>query len=174
LLGIYIMENFPKKKKIRIGVDGQAVSVSRTKAIQKDLKKLEAEFVTNDLIDEIWRDRPSYPSEKIMVYEKYSDVKAADKIEKIRFPDHHNYKKSDLQKIEFRFNSITSSNKIIITSEKDAMRLHKFTNIADNIKKSFFYIPIKVRFLNNKTDNFNKQITDYVRNNKKHSFLYPK
>jgi len=106
--------------------------------------------------------------------EQYIKENLSDKIEKIRFPDHHNYKKSDLQKIEFRFNSITSSNKLIITSEKDAMRLHKFTNIADNIKKSFFYIPIKVRFLNNKTDNFNKQITDYVRNNKKHSFLYPK
>jgi hypothetical protein len=54
------------------------------------------------------------------------------------------------------------------------MRLHKFTNIADYLKKSFFYIPIKVRFLNNKTDNFNQQIIDYVRNNKKHSFLYPR
>ncbi len=96
------------------------------------------------------------------------------KIEKLKFPDHHHFKKSDLRKIESRFNAIPSSNKIIITSEKDAMRLHKFTNIAENLKNSFFYIPIKVRFLNNKTDNFNQQIIDYVRNNKKHSFLYPK
>ncbi|MGC9374625.1 MAG: tetraacyldisaccharide 4'-kinase [Bacteroidales bacterium] len=98
----------------------------------------------------------------------------SDQIEKIKFPDHHHFKNSDIRKIEQKYNSIQSSNKIIITSEKDAMRLHKFTNIADYLKKSFFYIPIKVRFLNNKTDNFNQQIIDYVRNNKKHSFLYPR
>ncbi len=106
--------------------------------------------------------------------EQHIKENLSDKIEKIKFPDHHNFKNSDLRKIESRFNSIPSSNKIIITSEKDAMRLHKFTNIEENLKKSFFYIPIKVRFLNNKTDNFNQQIIDYVRNNKKHSFLYPR
>ncbi len=95
------------------------------------------------------------------------------KISKIQFPDHYDFKNSDLKIIEQKFNTIGSSNKIIITTEKDAMRLHKFTNIADNLKNSFFYIPINVRFLNNKTDNFNQQIIDYVRNNKKHSFLYP-
>jgi len=107
-------------------------------------------------------------------FEQHIKENLSDQIEKIKFPDHHHFKNSDIKKIEQKYNSIKSSNKIIITSEKDAMRLHKFTNIADYLKKSFFYIPIKVRFLNNKTDHFNQQIIDYVRNNKKHSFLYPK
>ncbi|MEA2106660.1 MAG: tetraacyldisaccharide 4'-kinase [Bacteroidota bacterium] len=107
-------------------------------------------------------------------FEQYIKENLSEQIEKIKFPDHHHFKNSDIRKIEQKYNSMKSSNKIIITSEKDAMRLHKFTNIADYLKKSFFYIPIKVRFLNNKTDNFNQQIIDYVRNNKKHSFRYPR
>ena len=68
---------------------------------------------------------------------------------------------------------VETDKKIIITTEKDAMRLQKFSNIANNLKGSFFYIPIQVKFLNNRTDNFNQQIIEYVRKNKKHSFLYP-
>ncbi|MEE4196536.1 MAG: tetraacyldisaccharide 4'-kinase [Bacteroidales bacterium] len=105
--------------------------------------------------------------------EEYLRENISDKINTLKFPDHYQFKKSDIQNIQHRFDTMASPNKIMITSEKDAMRFHKFTNIADNLKKSFFYIPIKVRFLNNKTDNFNQQIIDYVRNNKKHSFLYP-
>ncbi|MFO7828526.1 MAG: tetraacyldisaccharide 4'-kinase, partial [Bacteroidales bacterium] len=105
--------------------------------------------------------------------EKHIKENISDTIIKMKYPDHYDFKEKDLEKIEQKFNTLTSSNKIIITTEKDAMRLHKFANIAGDFKNSIFYIPINVRFLNNKTDNFNQQITDYVRNNKKHSFLYP-
>jgi len=95
------------------------------------------------------------------------------KIQEIEYSDHYDFKESDFKKIEQSFNSINSDKKIIITTEKDAMRLQKFSNIANNLKGSFFYIPIQVEFLNNRTDNFNQQIIEYVRKNKKHSFLYP-
>lgn len=91
----------------------------------------------------------------------------------LEYSDHYNFKESDIKKLERKFNSIVSDKKIIITTEKDAMRLQKFSNIANNLKGSFFYIPIQVKFLNNRTDNFNQQIIEYVRKNKKHSFLYP-
>lgn len=94
-------------------------------------------------------------------------------IQILEYSDHYNFKESDIKKIEQKFNSIVSDKKIIITTEKDAMRLQKFSNIANNLKGSFFYIPIQVKFLNNRTDNFNQQIIEYVRKNKKHSFLYP-
>ena len=85
----------------------------------------------------------------------------------------YDFKESDIKNIEQKFNSISSDKKIVITTEKDAMRLQKFSNIANNLKDSFFYIPVTVKFLNNRTDNFNQQIIDYVRKNKEHSFLYP-
>ncbi|NOQ25220.1 MAG: tetraacyldisaccharide 4'-kinase [Bacteroidales bacterium] len=95
-------------------------------------------------------------------------------IQELEYSDHYNYKESDFKKIMYEFDSIESNNKIIITTEKDAMRLQKFSNIAGNFKDSFFYIPIQVTFLNDRTDNFNQQIIEYVRKNKKHSFLYPR
>lgn len=94
-------------------------------------------------------------------------------IQILEYSDHYNFKESDIKEIEQKFNSVVSDKKIIITTEKDAMRLQKFSNIANNLKSSFFYIPIRVKFLNNRTDNFNQQIIEYVRKNKKHSFLYP-
>jgi tetraacyldisaccharide 4'-kinase len=92
----------------------------------------------------------------------------------LEYSDHYNFKESDFLNIKQKFNSIDSDKKIIITTEKDAMRLQKFSNIAEDLKDSFFYIPIKVKFLNDRTDNFNQQIIEYVRKNKKHSFLYPR
>lgn len=93
-------------------------------------------------------------------------------IRQLKYPDHYRYEDKDIKKIETIFNQSTKSEKIIITTEKDAMRLQKFTNIATPLKKAIFYIPIEVKFLNNRTDNFNQQIIDYVRKNKKHSELY--
>jgi tetraacyldisaccharide 4'-kinase len=92
----------------------------------------------------------------------------------LEYSDHYNFKESDFLNIKQKFNSINSDKKIIITTEKDAMRLQKFSNIAEDLKDSFFYIPIKVKFLNDRSDNFNQQIIEYVRKNKKHSFLYPR
>ncbi|MGE0090237.1 MAG: tetraacyldisaccharide 4'-kinase [Bacteroidales bacterium] len=89
------------------------------------------------------------------------------------FPDHHNFTKKNIELIETRFNEIDTTKKIIITTEKDAMRLQIFSNIADNLKKNWFYLPIRVLFQNEQNEIFNKQIIDYVRKNKTHSFLYP-
>lgn len=97
----------------------------------------------------------------------------SENIQELEYSDHYDFKESDFKKIMSKFDSIESEKKIIITTEKDAMRLQKFSNIANNLKDSFFYIPIQVSFLNDKTDNFNQQIIEYVRKSKKHSFLYP-
>ena len=41
----------------------------------------------------------------------------------IKFADHHHFTKSDIEGIQKIFNNIASSNKMILTTEKDAMRL---------------------------------------------------
>ncbi|OFX88374.1 MAG: tetraacyldisaccharide 4'-kinase [Bacteroidetes bacterium GWF2_33_16] len=96
----------------------------------------------------------------------------SEQVKLIKFPDHHQFNTSDIEQIKNKFDEINASKKIIITTEKDAMRLQNFSNIADNLKESWYYIPIKVVFQNNDTDEFNKKIIDYVRKNKTHSFLY--
>jgi len=97
-----------------------------------------------------------------------------EQVKTTEFPDHHQYSQSDIIAIENKFNELDTPKKIIITTEKDAMRLQIFINIADNLKEKWFYLPIKVVFQNEQTDRFNKQIIEYVRKNKTHSFLYPK
>jgi len=69
----------------------------------------------------------------------------------LTFPDHHDFTKSDLDEINKQAN-----NKIIITTEKDYMRL-KGRLPEDKL----FYLPIKSRFLAG-GDDFDKTILDHV------------
>jgi len=96
---------------------------------------------------------------------KYITENISKNIQVLEYSDHYNFKESDFKDIEKKFKEIDSNSKIIITTEKDAMRLQKFSNIANNVKELFFYIPIKVDFLNNQADIFNQQIIEYVRKN---------
>jgi tetraacyldisaccharide 4'-kinase len=62
-----------------------------------------------------------------------------------------------------------SSEKFIITTEKDAIRFREFTNIAESLKASMFYIPVGVKFLNEDQKEFDNLITDYVRKDKRNN-----
>ncbi|MBC36082.1 MAG: tetraacyldisaccharide 4'-kinase [Bacteroidetes bacterium] len=85
----------------------------------------------------------------------------------IEFPDHHKYSKRDLEKIKSTFFDVFSKNKVIITTEKDAMRIIK-TDLVELIQDlPIFYIPIEVKFHLEGSKSFDKQITDYVRKSKK-------
>lgn len=83
----------------------------------------------------------------------------------IRFADHHSFTEKDIDNIIEKYNSLIGKNKIIITTEKDAMRLinsfylYKFDDIP------LFTIPIKIKFHSKNEINFNNEILDYVRKN---------
>ena len=101
----------------------------------------------------------------------------------VAFPDHHIFTKNDLEDLKKIFDNIASSNKIVVTTEKDAMRLKnpEFSDILSRLP--LFYMPIEIDFYdsnkNNPLDNtvgqeFNEQILHYVRTNQKHSSVYSK
>lgn len=69
------------------------------------------------------------------------------KIKLRRFPDHHNFTSSDMESIERQFEQLPGKQKYIITTEKDAVRLLNNPYFPHNLKKSIFYIPIKVEFI---------------------------
>ncbi|MBN2637019.1 MAG: tetraacyldisaccharide 4'-kinase [Prolixibacteraceae bacterium] len=94
------------------------------------------------------------------------------KLEAIFYPDHHFYQESDIQHIMQDFNAITSEYKIIITTEKDSMRIKDIENLPDEFKKSLFYLPVEVRFLENEGKEFNKKIMNYVGENKSNRELH--
>lgn len=96
----------------------------------------------------------------------------SDRVEAIRFPDHHSFGETDLIQIENSFEKISVKNKIIITTEKDATRLKEIDNLSENIQTNLFYIPIKIKFLDSEGKSFDKKILDYVRENKSNRALH--
>ena len=96
------------------------------------------------------------------------------KITESRFPDHHHYSDRDMDAIESAFEKIDCDKKIIITTEKDAMRFRSLKGINETLKKKMYYIPVSIEFLDDEKENFNNQIIDYVRKNKRDSILYQK
>jgi len=96
------------------------------------------------------------------------------KITELIFPDHYSYRNKDIGYIVQTFNNMDGIQKIIMTTEKDAMRLQKFSEIEPSVKDKMYYIPIVIDFLNEDTENFNNHILNYVRNNKRNSILYKK
>lgn len=87
----------------------------------------------------------------------------------LNFPDHHNYTDSDLEKIHSSYINLKSREKCIITTEKDAVRLREFTNIAQDLKSAFYYIPVAVGFPEDDRQEFDNLIIDYVRKNKRNN-----
>lgn len=87
-------------------------------------------------------------------------------IRHLRFPDHHSFTRRDLEKISKAFESVSLSSKIIITTEKDAVRLREISYIDDSLKKTLYFIPAGVNFLNDNKCEFDKVIIEYARKNK--------
>lgn len=87
------------------------------------------------------------------------------KIEKLTYPDHYSFRKSDIQNIIDKFIGLTTDDKVIITTEKDATRLMMFGEmISDELKDKFFYLPIQVDFIGSEENlHFNEKILNHVR-----------
>jgi tetraacyldisaccharide 4'-kinase len=93
-------------------------------------------------------------------------------IEEMNFPDHHQYTTKDILQITAKFEAISSAKKIIITTEKDMVRFREFEIISENIRQNMYYIPLKIKFLNNNGKDFDKKILNYVKKNKGNFNLY--
>lgn len=84
----------------------------------------------------------------------------------IDFGDHHSYTTRDLDKIFKSFDSIISKDKVIFTTEKDAMRLDNQEFSPMLAGRPVFYIPVRVSFHDTNEERFDNYILDYVRKNK--------
>ncbi len=70
------------------------------------------------------------------------------------FPDHHNYTRRDIELIVSRFNSLKGRTRILVTTEKDAVRLINSPYFPRELRKYAFYLPIKVDFARSEADRF--------------------
>lgn len=82
----------------------------------------------------------------------------------LAFKDHHHYNAGDIDKLGKIFSTIAAANKIIITTEKDAIRLLDDATRQLVEKLPVYYFPIEVEFHGNDKERFNNYILDYVRN----------
>jgi tetraacyldisaccharide 4'-kinase len=97
-------------------------------------------------------------------FKEYLD-KSFKEIIHLKFPDHHNFDEKDLKIILSAYDKLNSDKRYLFTTEKDAVRLREFTNIAEPYRSAFFYIPIGIHFLNEDKEEFDNLIIDYVRKN---------
>ena len=96
----------------------------------------------------------------------------SDTVEELKFPDHYAFVQKDLDLIQQKYDQLEGENKIIITTEKDATRFFDMQISQDSIRKHLFYIPLRIKFLNDDKSMFDNQILNYVRKNKRTSNLH--
>ncbi len=80
--------------------------------------------------------------------------------EQLEYPDHHDFSEKEISKIKSVFNKISSDKKMILTTEKDFVRLENKLNAK--------YLEIKTKFINHKKD-FDKKIINYVEQSSRNS-----
>ena len=78
----------------------------------------------------------------------------------LRFPDHHIFNSDDLAEIKKQFAKIQSPNKIILTTEKDGVRLKKFENELINFP--VYVLPIQHSFMFNEAEKFCDIVTAFI------------
>ncbi len=89
----------------------------------------------------------------------------------LQYSDHHIFTIDDLNDIKKRFEKLEITNKkgtlskIILTTEKDAVRLVKFNKEIAELP--LYVIPVRHQFLFDEADMFDKQVTDFIQQFKK-------
>ena len=66
------------------------------------------------------------------------------KVKVWHFPDHHSFTRDDLARLQSKFDNLTGERKLIVTTEKDAVRLAYNPYFPSQLKPFTFYLPIEV------------------------------
>ena len=83
------------------------------------------------------------------------------KFKHLKYPDHYHFNSKDIIEINKEFETLEAKNKILLTTEKDYVRI--FEKL-----KNLNYISIKTKFLNHKKD-FDNIIKAYVEQSSRNS-----
>ena len=101
----------------------------------------------------------------------YYDVKPhAKDIKTLAYGDHHAFKQKDIHHINETFASMPSP-KVIITTEKDMVRLETVEGLSDEVRNNLLVLPVRIIFMLEGEATFNENIIGYVRKNSRNSIL---
>jgi tetraacyldisaccharide 4'-kinase len=80
-------------------------------------------------------------------------------VKTIKFKDHHLFSKEDIQKIHLKFELLPKSYSVIVTTEKDFVKLKEFDEVV-NGEYPWCFLPINIEI--DRKNEFNQLIKDYV------------
>ena len=90
---------------------------------------------------------------------------AAAGVDLLAFGDHHRFTAHDVAQLRERFSRLGGSRKLIVTTEKDAARLASHPALDAPLRACIYALPVEVEILQNKQEQFNREIIDYVEKN---------
>lgn len=103
------------------------------------------------------------PQQLVRYLEKFSND-----IHHLNYPDHASFTQQKIKIIINTFNNIKNDKKIIITTEKDAVKIQELKITNTLIKQNMFFLPVEIFFISEEQE-FENQIIEYVGKNKRNS-----
>ena len=92
---------------------------------------------------------------------KYFREYAGDRVEaEMLFPDHHAYSRKDIQRIQAEMSRLHEE-AVILTTEKDAVRLRDAGIVPETMRARMWFLPIEVDFSQD-TNTFDSRVLRYV------------
>ena len=85
-------------------------------------------------------------------------------LDHIQFEDHHYFSEHEMSQIKQAFDAIENENKILLCSEKDAMRIDLHQKFIKSNDLAIFALPIKVEFLFEDGESFNEEVKNHLLN----------
>jgi tetraacyldisaccharide 4'-kinase len=85
----------------------------------------------------------------------------------LQYPDHHIYTIDDWKDIRKKFEAIPGDDKVILTTEKDAVRLEKFFGEIGELP--VYVVPVRHHFLFDEGSKFNERVRNFISNFKKNT-----
>ena len=82
----------------------------------------------------------------------------------LEYEDHHYFSNRDVEQLKRSFDNLESKKKMILTTEKDAMRLDLHRKFLLDNKLPIFAIPVQVKFHFEEGERFDQFIKDYLLN----------
>lgn len=84
-------------------------------------------------------------------------------LNRMNFADHHPYSEADIQEIHRKFDTFANKEMVIVTTEKDWVKIQSFLNETELQHYPWYVLPITINIQDEQA--FNSMILNYVRNN---------
>lgn len=85
-------------------------------------------------------------------------------VQSITFPDHHHYTEKDLLRINDLFDNFATPSKLVLTTEKDAVKLSDSALVPHLLKLPIFVLGVEVEFMKDK-ELFDRELKRYAKTN---------